>query len=75
MPTRLNTNFPRPTDPDEFEKLVRGICALEWDDLYTEKHGRHGQKQTGVDVYGRPTDRAGVYCGAQCKLRTKRETS
>lgn len=71
MPTRLNSNFPRPTDPDEFETLVRDICALEWGDPHTDKHGRRGQKQHGVDVYGRPTDRAGVYRGAQCKLRTK----
>lgn len=71
MPTRLNTNFPRPTDPDEFETLVRDICALEWSDPHTDKHGRRGQKQHGVDVYGQPTDRAGVYRGAQCKLRTK----
>lgn len=73
MPTRLNANFPRPTDPDEFEALVRDICALEWGDPHTEKHGRRGQKQNGVDVYGRPTDLVGVYRGAQCKLRTKGE--
>lgn len=71
MPTRLNTNYPRPTDPDEFESIVRDICALEWDDVHTEKFGRRGQKQYGVDVYGRPSDQAGVYRGAQCKLRTK----
>lgn len=73
MPTRLNTNFPRLTDPDEFETMVRDICALEWGDPHTDKHGRRGQKQHGVDVYGRPADRGGAYRGAQCKLRTKGE--
>ena len=50
--------------------MVRDICALEWADPHTEKHGRRGQKQYGVDVYGRPVDGAGLYRGAQCKLRT-----
>ncbi len=71
MPSRLDTNYPHPTDPDEFESLIRDICALEWDDPDTEKFGRKGQKQNGVDVYGRPTDHPGKYRGAQCKLRTK----
>ena len=71
MPTRLNTNFPRLSDPDEFESLVRDICAFEWNDPNTQKFGRKGQKQSGVDVYGRPYKHRGIYRGAQCKLRTK----
>ncbi|MBD3216408.1 MAG: SAVED domain-containing protein [Candidatus Lokiarchaeota archaeon] len=72
MPTRRDTNFARPTDADEFESLIRDICALVWQDPHTEKFGRSGQKQMGVDVLGHPIDaRYGVYRGAQCKLRTK----
>lgn len=71
MPTRLNTNYPRPTDPVEFESMVRDICAREWSDPHTEKFGRRGQKQNGIDVYGQPAGLRGVYRGAQCKLRTK----
>ena len=71
MPSRLDTNYPRPTDPDEFESMILDICALEWDDPDTEKFGRKGQKQFGVDVYGRPIDQPGKYRAAQCKLRTK----
>lgn len=71
MPTRLNTNYPRPTEPDEFESMVRDICAREWDDPHTEKFGRRGQKQNGIDVYGQPAGLRGTYRGAQCKLRTK----
>ena len=70
MPTRLDTNFARLTDPDEFESMVRDICAREWGDPNTAKYGRSGQKQTGVDVYGQPEGLDGVYRGAQCKLRT-----
>lgn len=70
MPTKLNTNFPRLKDPDEFESLIQDICALEWGDPDTQKFGRKGQKQFGVDVYGHPEQTQSVYRGAQCKLRT-----
>ena len=74
MPTRLDTNFARPRDHDEFESLIRDICALEWGDPNTRRFGRKGQRQFGVDVYGLPTDLEGVYRGVQCKLRTKDDT-
>ena len=70
MPVRLDTNFGRLTDADEFEDLICEICRLEWEDPNTEKRGRRGQQQNGVDVYGRPIDMGGMFRGAQCKLRT-----
>ena len=73
MPTRLNTNFPSLNDPDEFESLIKDICALEWNDPNTNKFGRKGQKQYGVDVYGQPINLNGKYHASQCKLRTKKE--
>lgn len=73
MPTRLDTNFPTPTDSDEFELMIKDICALEWNNPHTEKFGRKGQKQYGVDVYGQPIDLNGKYRAAQCKLRTQGE--
>ncbi len=73
MPSRLDTNFPQPTDPDEFERMVRDICALEWGNPHTDRLGRSGQKQYGVDVYGQPIDLGGKYRGAQCKLRKTRK--
>lgn len=71
MPTRTNTNFARLTDEVEFESLLRDICAFEWNDPHTQKFGRKGQKQYGVDVYGQPPHLKGRYCAVQCKLRTK----
>jgi hypothetical protein len=71
MPTRLNTNFPRLTDDNEFESMICDICALEWNDLNTKKFARPGQKQHGVDAYGQPPDLNGKYRAVQCKLRTK----
>ena len=71
MPTRQDTNFAPLTDSDEFESLIRDVCAHEWSDPHTERYGRSGQKQNGVDVYGQPSDLSKAYRGAQCKLRTK----
>ena len=71
MPTRLDTNFPRLKSDDEFENLSLDLCRLEWGDPYTsDRHGRSGQGQDGVDIYGHPVDRQGANCGAQCRLRT-----
>jgi len=71
MPTRRDANFPRPTDSDEFETMLKDICAREWDDPGTKQFGRSGQAQMGIDVYGQPMYQPGVYRGVQCKLRTK----
>ncbi len=71
MPTRSDTNFPRLTNPDEFESMIRDICAYEWGDENTKKFGRKGQKQYGIDVYGQPASQQVTYRGAQCKLRTQ----
>lgn len=73
MPTRRDANFPSLTDPDEFESMLRDICALEWNDPNTDKFGRKGQKQHGVDVYGQPVNLNGKRRAAQCKLRTKKD--
>ena len=70
MQTKLSINLPRLADQDEFEGLLRDICALEWRDPDTQKYGRKGQKQYGVDIYGKPSDLVSVYRGVQCKLRT-----
>lgn len=73
MPTRRDTNYPSPTNSDEFESMLRDICALEWNDSNTQKFGRKGQKQYGVDIYGQPVNSNGKYRGTQCKLRSKKE--
>jgi hypothetical protein len=73
MPTRLDTNYPQLTDPNQFESLIRDLCAYEWGDPNTQKFGRKGQKQLGVDVYGKAIDSEGAYRAAQCKLRTQKD--
>lgn len=69
MATRFTTDFPSPKDDDEFEDMLRDICAYEWGDSGTERFGRSGQKQYGVDVYGKPQNLNGNYYATQCKLR------
>lgn len=76
MRTQLNIHLPRLSDENDFESLLRDICALEWNDPNTAFFGRKGQKQYGVDVYGRPSDRPLSYRGVQCKHRaTDRQLS
>lgn len=71
MPTRRDTNFQRLRSDEEFENLVLDLCKREWSDPYaSDRHGRSGQEQMGVDIYGYPADRNGMIHGAQCKLRT-----
>jgi hypothetical protein len=71
LPTRLETNFARPKNKDEFEQLLCDLCRLEWRDPNTDLRGRSGQKQLGVDVYGQPEGSMGLYRGVQCKLRSQ----
>lgn len=67
---QLNINLPRLSDENDFESLLRDICAIEWNDSATAKFGRKGQKQYGVDVYGRPEECPNAYRGVQCKHRS-----
>lgn len=69
MPNRFNANYKRFTESDEFEELLRDLCALEWRYDDTERYGRSGQKQWGVDIWGKPAWEKGKYYGVQCKLR------
>lgn len=62
----MRNQLPPPANWQDFEDLCRDLFAAEWGDSETEKNGRPGQKQQGVDVVGR---REGRYWGAQCKLR------
>ena len=55
-----------PRDWQVFEDLCRDLFAAEWVDPGTQKHGRPGQQQHGVDVVGR---RQGRWQGVQCKRR------
>lgn len=58
--------IPPPRDWERFEE----ICLALWQDIWTDplamKNGRRGQKQSGVDIYGRPSG-TDAFWGIQCK--------
>lgn len=58
-----------PADPVEFESLCLDLFRDIWDDPGAKKNGRSGQKQDGVDVYGRTSE---GWVGVQCKQRDRR---
>jgi hypothetical protein len=51
----------------EFEDLCHAIFRAEWNDPHTQKNGRNGQPQHGVDVFGSPNAVRDVFHGVQCK--------
>jgi tetratricopeptide (TPR) repeat protein len=60
-----NSQIPPPTNWQYFETLCWDLWRSIWNDPETEKNGRQGQAQHGVDIYGRPdegTDWAGIQC-------------
>nr|MCH9647853.1 tetratricopeptide repeat protein [Deltaproteobacteria bacterium] len=64
----LYAELPPPRDWQVFEDLCRDLFAAEWEDPETKKHGRSGQADQGVDVFGL---RDGQWVGVQCKRRQK----
>ena len=58
--------LPPPRDWQVFEDFCRDLFAAEWGDPETQKHGRLGQQQQGLDVFGL---RKGRWQGVQCKRK------
>ncbi|MFJ2684601.1 hypothetical protein ACIOYV_12775 [Pseudomonas sp. NPDC087342] len=56
-----------PKSWEKFEDLTRALFAAVWEDPLTQKNGRTGQKQQGVDVFGTPSTKPGEVFGVQCK--------
>lgn len=56
-----------PRSWEKFEELTRALFARVRRDPLTQKNGRAGQKQHGVDVYGSPLDAPATFFGVQCK--------
>lgn len=66
MTTFVSQQIQPPKYWQEFETLCADLWTQIWNDPNTQMHGRQGQEQHGVDVYGRP-DRGEMYAGVQCK--------
>ncbi len=70
MPTPTTTELPIPKSWDEFEDISADVLKRMWRDPYVIRNGRSGQKQFGVDIYGRPKHLHGQgtqIAAAQCK--------
>ncbi len=65
--------LPPPANWEVFESLCRDVFSAEWGDPTTQKHGRTGFPQHGVDVYGHTQDKK--FCGIQCKKKDKHSKS
>jgi len=68
MPTPTTINLPPPKSWDEFEDIVLDIFSRLWDDPHTQRYGRSGQAQHGVDIYGQRSGGNEEYIAIQCKL-------
>jgi tetratricopeptide (TPR) repeat protein len=66
MPLISAMQIPPPQNWQDFETLCFDLWKNIWKDQDTQKHGRQGQAQHGVDIYGRP-NREGKWAGVQCK--------
>ena len=58
-----------PKSWDAFEEMCADLFEREWQYPNTERYGRQGQRQNGVDIYGRRNG-AG-HAGIQCKGKAK----
>ncbi|MCU4438716.1 hypothetical protein KTI07_04150 [Acinetobacter lwoffii] len=65
MPTLANMELPRPRDWNEFEDICLSISKIRWQNPNFSRFGRQGQKQDGVDIYGKGL--LGQFIGVQCK--------
>lgn len=61
-----NLQIPPPSNWQDFESLCCDLWRSIWKDSNTQKNGRQGQSQHGVDIYGRPNQRDS-WAGVQCK--------
>ena len=59
--------IPPPRNWQDFESLCCDLWARVWNDPNTQKNGRSGQIQHGVDIVGSPSNAYGKNYGIQCK--------
>lgn len=62
----MKKHLEQPTNWQDFEDLCYILWKFIWQDRHTQKNGRQGQAQHGVDIYGVPHG-SSYYEGVQCK--------
>ena len=72
MPTPSTSSLHPPEDWVEFENIVCDIYRRKWNDEHTQRYGRQGQLQHGIDIYGRKNN-SNSYIAIQCKRYDKKK--
>jgi hypothetical protein len=65
MPTLSSMKIPPPISWEEFEEITLDACKIRWENPDLQMHGRKGQAQNGVDIYG--SNHLFDSIGVQCK--------
>lgn len=65
MPTYTDMRMAPPKTWDEFERIALSAANNRWENADFTKNSRQGQRQNGVDIYGK--DNKGDLVGIQCK--------
>lgn len=65
MPILSSACLLKPKNWDEFEDMVCDVMKIRWKNSAVTRHGRKGQAQQGVDIYG--DNDLSVPSGVQCK--------
>jgi len=68
-----STSLPKPKNWEDFERQTGVLFACVLNDPNTQLHGRTGQKQSGVDVYG--YRRVDYLVGVQCKKKSEKRVT
>src|SRR3990172_4678532 len=69
MPTLSSALIPPPRSWEEFEEITLSAVRIKWESPTFTRHGRSGQGQHGVDLYG--PNELGALVGVQCKLDSR----
>jgi len=65
MPTLSSMKIPPPKSWEEFEEITLDSCKIRWENPDLQMHGRQGQAQSGVDIFG--SNHLFKNIGVQCK--------
>ncbi len=67
MSDLLSRALPPPKNWQDFEALTFDLFRQRWKTNDAQMHGRRGQAQAGVDVYGHDRVEGDAFAGVQCK--------
>ena len=65
------SQLPPLADAQSFENFCFELFSALWMDPGAQKHGRSGQRQAGVDIFGKTK---GEWIGVQCKVKARLTT-